>query len=367
MSQLEMIDMEIARREKATADLELAIPDLNGAIEQFNKLDEMYRSNEKTAREALEGIYKENRHFSGKQPHVYSMTETERYPFYQGPLDASGNPYFPITKVQDNSFDGLSPFPAPPTKTGAWARDVVFAPIESVARIPAGAALTAFPDLSGEPLPGGFPGPPIVIPGYCTGDTPPGATDEATCLLNGGVWTPPGSTPDPVWIGANTAPALLRTALNTWKTDILIILADIYLLDAAELAFWNAILANINIVLAAVATDAVFVRATGNPDPAAWGQTQPFTGATETARLALVASATTGIPTHVTTRTAFLNTEAGQEEEVFFGVIKLRLHQANGSYAKLKAAKNQIVTNKSLIADNLAAISSLNLLKVKAS
>lgn len=27
--------------------------------------------------------------------------------------------------------------------------------------------------------------------GFCTGDTPPGAIDQATCLLNGGTWTPP--------------------------------------------------------------------------------------------------------------------------------------------------------------------------------
>lgn len=362
-----MINMEITRREEATAALNLAIPELLAAIEQFNKLDEMYRSDEKAAREALEGIYKENRHFTGKQPVVYSSAETETYPFFQGPLDSQGNPYFPITKVQDKTFDGLSPYPAPTTRTGAWNRDVTFSPIESVTRVPAAAALQAFPVLTGEPLPGGWPGPAATIPGFCTGDTPPGATDEATCLLNGGVWTPPGTVADPVWVGANTAPALLRVPLLAWKADIQVILADIYLTDAAEIAYWQSMVTNIDIVLAAIVNDAVFVRATGNPDPAAWGQTQPFTGATETARQFLITASTTGIPTHITTRQAFLTKEGETEEEVFFGIIKLRLHQANGSFAKLRAAKSQIVTNKSLIDDNNAAISSLNLLKVKAS
>lgn len=367
MSKLEMIDMEITRRQEATAALNLAIPDLLKAIEQFNKLDEMYRSDEKAARIALEGIYKESRHFTGKQPLVYSSTQTEFYPFFQGPTDVQCNPYFPITKVQDKTFDGLAPLYAPVTRTGDYARDITFAPIESVSRTPAATALVAFPNISGEPLPSGWPGPADTIPGYCTGDVPPGATDEATCLLNGGVWTPPGAVADPVWVGANTAPALLRTALTAWKTDIQIIQADLYLNNAAENTYWQGIVDNINVVLAAVSTDAVFVRATGNPNPAAWGQTQSFTGATETARQALITAAQTGVPSHIATRNTFLSTESNTEEQVFFGVIKLRLHQANGSFAKLKAAKSQIITNKSLIDDNLAAISSLNLLKVKAS
>lgn len=367
MSKLEMINIEIIRRQEATAALNLAIPDLLKAIEQFNKLDEMYRSDEKAARIALEGIYKESRHFTGKQPIVYSSTQTEFYPFFQGPVDTQCNPYFPITKVQDKTFDGIAPLMAPLTKTGAYARDVVFAPIESVSRVPAGAALTAFPVLTGEPLPGGWPGPAATIPGFCTGGTPPGATIGATCLLNGGAWTLPSTVADPVWIGANTAPALLRIALNAWKTDILIIQADLYLSNITENAYWQGIVNNINIVLAAVSTDAVFIRATGNPNPAAWGQTQSFTGATETARQVLITAANTGVPLHVSTRNAFLTNESNVEEQVFFGVIKLRLHQANGSFAKLRAAKSQIVTNKSLIDDNIAAISSLNLLKVKAS
>lgn len=362
-----MLNMEITRREEANAALNLAIPDLLAAIEQFNKLDEMYRSDEKIAREALEGIYKENRHFTGKQPLVYTSANTEVYPFFQGPNDADGNPYFPITKVQDKTFDGLSPFPAPPTKTGAWQRDANYSPTENVTRVPAGAALQAFPVLTGEPLPGGWPGAPATTPAFCTGGTTPGATSGTTCVLNGGTWTPAGNTPDPVWNGPDTAPALLRVPLTAWKADIQTIITDLYLNDAAELAYWQLIITNIDIVLAAIVNDAVFVRATGNPDPAAWGQTQPFTGATETARQFLITAATTGVPAHVSTRSSFLVTEATSEEEAFFGIIKLRLHQANGSFAKLRAAKSQIVTNKSLIEDNAAAISSLNLLKVKAS
>ena len=367
MSKLEMLDMEIARRNNASIDLNKATPDILASIEQFNKLDEMYRSDEAKARTALEGLYKEGRHFTGKQPLVYSFTQTELYPFVQGPNDAQGNPYFPITKIQDKTSDGLSPLYCPPTKTGVYQRDASYSPIESVNRIPTGVALTAFPVLTGEPLPSGWPGPATAIPGFCTGGTPPGATSESVCLLNGGVWTPPGTVNDPVWIGANTAPALLRVALNAWKADILIIQADLYLADIAENAYWQNIINNINTVLTAVSTDAVFVRATGNPDPAAWGQTQSFTGATEIARQALITAVNTGVPSHVLSRSTFLSNEANTEEQVFFGIIKLRLHQANGSFAKLRAVKSQLITNKSLIDDNIAAINSLNLLKVKAS
>ncbi|CAB4125772.1 hypothetical protein UFOVP53_225 [uncultured Caudovirales phage] len=367
MSKLDMLNIEIIRRQEASAALNLATPDLLLAIEQFNKLDEMYKSDEKAARIALEGIYKESRHFTGKQPTVYSFAQTEFYPFFQGQTDAQCNPYFPITKIQDKTFDGLSPLYSSPTKTGAYARDATFSPIESVSRIPAGAALTAFPVLTGEPLPSGWPGAATTIPGFCTGGTPLGATSESVCLLNGGTWTPPGTVADPVWVGVNTAPALLRVALNTWKADILAIQADLYLANTTENTYWQGIVNNINIVLAAVSTDAVFVRATGNSNPAAWGQTQSFTGATETARQALITAANTGVSAHVSTRSTFLTNEANIEEQVFFGVIKLRLHQANGSFAKIKAAKNQLKTNQSLIDDNVAAISSLNLLKVKAS
>lgn len=364
MSMIDILNTEITRRINASKDLVKSQQDLVIAVEQFNKLDELYRSQQNTIGNDLIAIYKENKHFSGKNPLVYTLATTETYPFFNG-TDAASNPYYPITKVQDKTYDGISPLYADPTKTGVYPRDVIFSPIESVSRTPAGTALSAFPDLSGEPLPGGWPGPPDVIPGFCTGDTPPGATDEVTCLANGGVWTPPGTVADPVWTPSLTAPALLRTALNAWKSDILIIIADLYLNNSTENNYWQNIVADINTVLAAITTDAVFVRATGDSDPAAWGQTQALTGVAATARTALITAASTGVAAHVTARKTVLDTLAATQESTFFGVIKLRLHQANGSYAKLKAASSQQSINRGLVADNDAAIASLNLLKVK--
>jgi len=342
MSKLEILDMEITRRENASASLTKAIPELNASIEQFNKLDEMYRADEKKAREALEGIYKENRHFTGKQPLVYSFTQTEFYPFFQGPADTQCNPYFPITKVQDKTFDGLSPLYAPSTKTGAYQRDATYSPIEQPIRSNALAVLATFPDISGE-----------TGVGSCTGETPPGSgIDEATCLLNGGIWSPPGYGP------GSTATEKLRAALDPWKADINLIIADLYNNNGStELAYWQNIISKIDDVLAAIQIDVIYPVNTIDFTP---GSTPDL------ARDYLIAN-TTSINTHIVNRTSFLTGEANIEEQVFFGVIKLRLHQANGSFAKIQAAKSQLKTNKSLIDDNIAAISSLNLLKVKAS
>lgn len=341
MSQLDIINMEIARRQEASKSLELATPDLLAAIEQFNKLDEMYRNSEKNSRDTLESIYKENRHFTGKQPIVYSFAQTEFYPFNQGPADTQCNPYFPITKVQDKTFDGISPLYAGPTKTGAYQRDGNYSPVEAPIRSTALTALQAFPDLSGE-----------TGTGFCTGDTPPGATDEATCLANGGVWTPPSYGP------GSTATEKLRNALNPWKAKINAIIADLHNnIGSTELAYWQNIITQIDTILAAIQIDVIYPN-----------NTQDFVpnSPEDLARDYLIANISS-INTHVADRTTFLTNAATTEEQIFFGVIKLRLHQANGSFAKLRAAKNQLVINKSLIADNISAIASLNLLKVKAS
>lgn len=365
MSKLDIVEAEIARRKKTTEGLILGEADLLATQEQFNKLDEMYRADEKTSRERLEAIYKENRHFSGKQPVVYSFALTEKYPFFGGQTDADCNPYFPITKVQNGTSDGLAPLFAAPTRTGAHQRDVTYSAIESATRTPALSALQAFPDISQEPLPVGWPGPQNSTPAYCSGAT--GST-QAICLSNGGTWVPSSPIPDPVWVGANTAPAKLRTALQAWKTDIQTIKADLFEdTSSVEQNYWQSIINNIDIVLAAVASNAVFVRATGNPNPAAWGQTQSFTPGSPPAiaRSNLITAAQTNIPSHVSSRLSSLNSIASKEEQIFFEVIKLRMHQANGSFVKLKTIKYQLKTNKSIIDDNNAAISSLNILKVK--
>lgn len=368
MSKLDIINDELARRKESSKSLEEARQPLIDAIEQFNKLDELYRLDEKNSREKLECLYLENRHFTGKWPIVYTSAQTEKEPFFGGATDAECNPYFPITKVQDETSDGITPLEAPPTKTGDFQRDRNFSPTEDVARGAALPQLQNFPDISGEPLPQGWPGPQENGPAYCSGETPAGSgTDEATCIANGGTWNDPGDPiPDPVWNGPDTAPALLRVPLQAWRDDMILIRDDVCD-DAAEVAYWQGLIDDCDTVLAEIASDAVFVRATGDSDPAAWGQTQPFTGATEAARARLETAADTGVADHVAMRTDFLSKESDTEEQVFFGIIKLRLHQANGSFSKLKAAKKQKITNESLIKDNNEAIESLNLLKVKSS
>ena len=362
MSKLDIINAEIARREQATESFIAAEEALNEVIEQFNKLDEFYREQERDSRDLLECIYKENRHFTGEWPIVYQFAQVELRPYFKDD-DADCNPYFPISKVQDGTFDGLSPLYAPPTKTGVYQRQRSFAATEDVTRTPALTALQAFPDISNEPLPPSWPGAPGIISGdqcfYAVGG------DQPTCEGNGGIWGLDGDLePDPVWNGPDTAPALLRVPLQAWRDDMVAIRDDVCD-SASEVAYWQGLIDDADIVLAAIVSDAVFVRATGNSNPAAWGQTQAFTGATEAARARLETAADTGVTGHISTRSSELNAQANEEEESFFDIIKLRLHQANGSYSKLEAAKGQQGQTGALVQDNNDAIAALNLMKVK--
>ena len=340
MSKLDIINTEIKRRESSNIDLIKGKTELAAAVEQFNKLDEMYRTDEKDSRELLECLYKENRRYTGKWPIVYSFALTEFYPFYNGETDAQCNPYFPITKVKDGSFDGLEPFPSPATKTGDHGRDRNYSPTEDGPRGTGITVLVAFPDTSDE-----------TGTGTCVGETPPGSgTTESLCISNGGTWTPP------FYLPGDTATEKLRAALDPWRADIVSIMADLCNdTSGDEAVFWQDILDNIDTVLAAVQVDVTYPT-----------QTQDFTpGSPEDIARDYLLAENPNFTTHINNRSAFLIGEAGAEEELFFGIIKLRLHQANGSYAKLKAAKGQQDNTNSIIADNNAAIKSLNVLKVK--
>ena len=370
MSKLNIIEDEITRRKQSIENFKKAEVDLIAAIEQFSKLDEFYREQEQNSRDALECNYKESRHFTGEWPIVYQFTDVEKRPYFKD-TDENCNAYFPITKVQDGTFDGLAPLEAPPTKTGAHQRQRSFSATEDIPRLPALAALQAFPNYQlpdsngvGEWFPANWPNAQATTPGFCTPDN--GETTEAACLTNGGVWTPPSLVPDPIWVPAETATAILRTALDTWRIDVVAIRDDVCN-SPSEVAYWQNIIDDIDTVLAAVQIDPVFIRATGNNDPLAWGRTPDFTPGSpeDLARNRLITASDTGIPSHVATRKAKLSTDAATEEKIFFGLIKLRLHQANGSYSKLEAAKAQRGQTSGFIQDNLDAIASLNLMKVK--
>jgi len=339
MSKLDIVNAEITRRENNNLDLIKGQADLALAVEQFNKLDELYRTDEKAARENLECLYKESRHYTGSWPIVYSFALTEFYPFYNGETDADCSPYFPITKVKDGSFNGLDPFPAPVTKTGAHARARSFTPTEDGPRGTGITALAAFPDISEE-----------TGTGSCSGEDNPPQVTQGACEADNGVWTPPFYGP------GDTATEKLRTALDPWRADVVAVIADLCPNSGGvEEAFWQDILDNIDTVLAAIQTDVTYPT-----------QTQDFTPSSpeDIARDYLLAQ-NSAFTTHINARSAALVTEEATEEELFFGIVKLRLHQANGSFAKLKAAKKQQETTKSIIADNNSAIKSLNVLKVK--
>lgn len=352
MSKLDIINDEITRRQNANVDLNTGNEDIKLAIEQFNKLDEMYRVDEDVARQRLKCLYAEDRHFSDSWPVVYEFSTTEIFPFYGGPSDNQCNPYFPITQAQNGSHDGLAPIEITTsyngTNLGSGNDGTNFnrvrsygSVIEPTRRATAMAALAAFPDTSGE-----------TGVGSCSGETPPGSgVDETTCLANGGVWTPPGYAP-----GA-TATEKLRAALNPWKAEIQAVIADLCEDDGTEEAFWQDLIDNIDIIVDAIppANDVEY------PD-----NTNDFTPLSpeDVARDYLLAEQA-NIATHVNNRSTYLQGEAATEETAFAGVIALRLHQANGSYAKQRTAKKQLKTNESIIADNNAAIKSLNVLKVK--
>jgi hypothetical protein len=206
MSSLDSINEEIARRQNSSKMLEESIPELLATQEQFNKLDELYRNNENLSRVRLNSIYKESKHFTGKVPRVYTFAETERYPFFGGSTDDKCNPYFPITKVQDKTTDGMSPYYVAPsyptstwTHTGSFDRDIAYTgQLEQPIRAIALSAIAAFPDISSESS----------SVGYCSGGT---GESASSCQSSGGTWN---------YNSGATATEKLRAAVMPWKTKI---------------------------------------------------------------------------------------------------------------------------------------------------
>lgn len=344
MSSLDSINEEIVRRQNSSKMLEESIPELLATQEQFSKLDELYRKNENSSRSRLNSIYKESKHFTGKVPKVYTFAETEKYPFFGGSTDDKCNPYFPITKVQDKTIDGMSPYYVAPftspshtwTHTGSFNRDIAYTgqlepPIRSIAL----SAIAAFPDTSDESS----------SSGYCSGGT--GET-ASSCESSGGSWH---------YNSGATATEKLRAAIIPWKNKIQNdILPDLYLdPDNAHQTFWQNILDKLNELLTHIQADVSYPNHTNDFAP----------GSTPDTIRDYFISNQSSIDTSISNRINYLSKESAKEEQAFFGILKLRLHQANGSFAKAKTIKGQIAMNKSLIKDNTDAISALNVLKVK--
>lgn len=333
MSKLDIINAEIEKRLEVNKQLKQGDLDLVKLQEQLSKLDEMNRSSEKESRVKLESIYKESRHLTGKWPKVYSFTQTEYWPFFNGATDNDCNPYFPISKVKNKTFDGIAPLYVSPTGgTGTWARDRDYLPSEQTLRSTALAAISAFPDLSGEVAQ-------CSLPAYTT---------QVDCTTNGGTW---GYT--------QTATAKLRNACTAWRNKIVNeIIVDLYNdTDSTQLNFWQDIANRLSVLISAVATDVTPPSNTSDFAPGSPADIQ---------RDYFIANSSS-INTHVSNRISYLNTESQKEEKMFFNIIKLRMNQGNGSFAKIKLIKNQQKANKALIQDNIDAIASLNLMKVKSS
>lgn len=360
----EIIQMEILRRKDDLANLEQATVDLQEAKTQFFDLDTSYKNILNDKRDTLESVYREKRHYDALEPRVFTEEEAIFHPYFKGPADDDGSPYYRLSAVTSGQDLGISPQDTPPTNTnGKWNRVRSYEPTEDVARVPASAALSAYPDLTGEPLPANFPAAQENVPAGCTGETPPGSgTDETTCLANGGTWTPASTVDDPIWVAEETAPEVLKIALDPWRRDLVLIRDDVHEQDTATVQFYQDVIDKIDEVIALLPPAAVFVRATGNPDPEDWGQTPVPTGALDTALTELIQYADVDVPSTVTSRDAFLVTEGEKFEGQFFTFVNMRIHAVNGSYSKYITASNNIDINKELIADHIKVIADLEII-----
>lgn len=326
---LDSIDAEITRRLDNSAVLLESKNQMIKAAEQFQQIDNINKKQENNSRTTLESIYKELRHFTGQWPVVYSAETVEFYPFFQGQGDSDCNPYYPITKIQDKTFDGIAPLQASINKTGAHARARFYANSETSTRTTAMMALEQFPDTSEE----------VGV------DRNAGQQEE-----EGG----PPHTFDYYYPVGTTATEKLRAALIPWRDEIIILKEDLYK-DAylTYKSFWEDLLSNINSILNNIKVDVVWPATT---DSSIAGPSRGYLLANKTV-----------FESSINQRTLSLSQEAELEEDIFYNIVRLRLHQVNGTFTKLKMSKNQTVINDAIIADNDMAIKTLNSIKIKSS
>ncbi len=338
MTDQELFQQELARRTKGEASLKEANKDLLVAKDQFQQLDSTIKKSLAVSRTKLEGMYKEQRRYNGSWPIVYSDSLVEFYPYFQNATDDQCNPYYKITAVRAGDL-GIDPIFAAPTRTSPSIYNRVrndFTPLESVAREVAKVALDAYPDITDEPYPAS---------GHCTGETPPGSgTTESICLANGGTWT------TDAWDPNKSAPIKLKNALDTWKADINLIIADIYVDSPGNmLTLYNSILTEIDTCESLLPLPATYPNQTPLP-----------TGDLLNSINALKQYANTTVPNEISTRLTQISDMSSKEEDTFFNIVKLRIHGANGSLTKLKATERQLGTNTSILNDNKAAISTIS-------
>lgn len=361
-SAIENFKMEIERRLRVNEGLALAEEDTAKLIAQLEELDNIYKNELQKSRLILESSYKERKHFSGKWPIVYDNSRIENYPYFRGATDDLCNPYFPVSLIIAGIERGLIPVKSQPDRSsgGPNVRDRSHSPTEDAPRNIALTQLNVYPDYTGEPLPTWWPNEP---PPYVPPDPlPPG-------------YVPPVIEPDPVWDQALVAPQKLIDGLNIWKTDVSSIISDNYNNDAGvTLAYWNGLLTEINncISMLTALLPRNFTRL-DNPGSAYDPVTNRGGGCTphidrvdqallKTSITTLKNYAVTGVQAFVTSRSAALLTIANTQEDIFYGIIKLRLHQVSGVFSKLTIAKTQKTDNSSIIKDNLDSIRSLNVL-----
>lgn len=368
-TEVETLQQQVDDRIDAIINLKSADETTAAELAEAKQLDKNLQGDQSTFGGGLEGLYKEKRHYSGKEPLVYTQSQTDVYPFYQGAVDTDGNPYFRPSLVIAGSDKGIKPIFSEPTRTGpvGYNRDGDYAPTEDVNRVPVIQPLKDYPVLTGEPLPPNFPNAAGTNGGvdqcfYAVG------VDEPTCTGNGGEWVLNGDPiPDPTWIGPDTAPGVLRPFVTAWKDDVQIILDDVYLDDLTTESFWQSIIDECNTFLGLLPADAVFVRNDPNPDPATWGQTPTPAGALLTSLNNLILLSETSTPAFVISRDSDLDGRSEVDEQTYFGIINLRLHQVNGSYARVKSLENQAGTNVELIEDHQEALDTLNRLIISKS
>ena len=379
----EKYETEIQRRQTQVDNLLLAGTQNAEAKKQLKDLDDENSASLEDFRQKLVALYKESRHYTGKEPRVFTEDEVTTYPFFNGQADDGGNPYYRVSVVQSGEDPGIAPLETPPDSTnGRWTRDRIYEPTEDVPRSEASNALAAYPDYTGEPLPSNWPGSQETGPSQCSGIT------QVECTSNGGTWNAVGgyceglSEPvcemtlggtysagslidDPVWVAEETAPELLRAELLEWRKELQHLFDQAYELDQmATQDFYQMVIDEIDNCISLLPAPAVFVRATGNNDPEAWGRTHvPVPGDLIYDSIELLKNyADVAVPDFVADRKQTLEEEAGFLENSHFTFINMRIHQVNGSFAKYKAIDTQESINENIILDHKKVIKQLKIL-----